>query len=95
MSTGSLSQASQVSSKAREAERKGALRRLELAMNVVGDLERRMGLSERWMPESEQYISAAAYLQNRRFIRAVDELEGLVVQRFFELSKSHLAGTGG
>jgi hypothetical protein len=84
MLTGSLSQASQVSSKAREAERKGALQRLELVMNVVDDLEQRMGLSERWMPESEQYISAAAYLQNHRFIQAVDELEGLVVQQLFE-----------
>jgi hypothetical protein len=34
------------------------------------------------------------YLQNRQFIRIVDKLEGLVVQRLFELSKSHLAGTG-
>jgi hypothetical protein len=83
-----------VSSKAKEAERKAALRKLELAMNVTDDLERRMGLTERWTSDSEEYRSAAAYLDNRQFIRAVDELEGLVVQRLFELSKAHLAGTG-
>jgi hypothetical protein len=83
-----------VSSKAKEAERKTALRKLELAMNVTDDLERRMGLTERWTSDSEEYRSAAAYLDNRQFIRAVDELEGLVVQRLFELLKAHLAGTG-
>jgi len=35
------------------------------------------------------------YSQHREFIRAVEELENLVVQRLFELSKANLASTGG
>lgn len=94
MATGSLSQDKRTMSLAREAERKAALRKLQLAINVADDLERRMDITERWTPQCDQYKSAAAYLQNRQFIRIVDKLEGLVVQRLFELSKSHLAGTG-
>ena len=34
------------------------------------------------------------YSQHRQFIHVVEELEGLVVQRLFELSKANLASTG-
>ena len=34
------------------------------------------------------------YSRQRQFIRAVEELENLVVQRLFELSKANLASTG-
>jgi hypothetical protein len=94
--TGSLPTLSQVSVNARalEAERKSALNRLNLAINAVEDLERRMGLTERWTPAHEEYQKADEYLKNHRFIRAVEALEGLVVQRLFELSKANLSGTG-
>ena len=34
------------------------------------------------------------YSRHRHFIRAVEELENLVVQRLWELSKANLASTG-
>lgn len=91
---GSLSQDQRTMSRVREAEQKAALQKLQLAINVTNDIERRMGIMERWTPECNQYKSASAYLNNHQFIHAVDKLEGLVVQQLFELSKSHLAGTG-
>lgn len=39
-------------------------------------------------------MQAVRYSQERQFIRSVEELEGLVVRRLFELSKANLAGTG-
>jgi len=63
-------------------------------MNVVDDIERRMGITERWLPEDPKYQEGLAYLTNRRFIRAVEQLQGLVVQRLFELAKANIAGTG-
>lgn len=63
-------------------------------MNVVLDLERRLSVETRWTPNDVEYQQASAYLTNRRFVRAVEQLEGLVVQRLFELAKSNLAGTG-
>ncbi|KAG1884479.1 hypothetical protein F4604DRAFT_1878778 [Suillus subluteus] len=41
-----------------------------------------------------EYTLALQYLRECHFVRIVEELEGLVIQRLFELSKANLAGTG-
>ncbi|KIJ65323.1 hypothetical protein HYDPIDRAFT_175258 [Hydnomerulius pinastri MD-312] len=46
------------------------------------------------MPQDLKYVEALQYVQHCTFICAVDELEGLVMQCMFELSKANLAGTG-
>ena len=92
--TGTLSRADAAVARARESERAAAVRKLELQMNVVDDTERRLGVDERWTPGHAEYQRALQYLNNRKFIRAVEALEGLVVQRLFELSKANLIGTG-
>lgn len=71
-----------------------AKNRLDVAMQAVEAIEHALGIEERWMPNSSEYVATQLYVKNRRFIRAVDELERLVVQRLFELSKANLAGTG-
>ncbi|KAG2745458.1 hypothetical protein P692DRAFT_201653893, partial [Suillus brevipes Sb2] len=58
------------------------------------DFERRHGINERWVSSDPQYIQAREYCSQRRFTRVVEELEGLVIQRLFELSKANLSGTG-
>jgi hypothetical protein len=63
-------------------------------MNIVDDFERRHGINERWVSSDPQYIQAREYCSQRRFTRVVEELEGLVIQRLFELSKANLSGTG-
>ena len=80
--------------KARDAERRAALRKLELAMNVANDLERKLGLVNHWTPEDGEYCEALLYIKNRKFFCAVETLEGLVVARLFELAKANLVGTG-
>ncbi|KAF9236938.1 hypothetical protein BU15DRAFT_22291, partial [Melanogaster broomeanus] len=47
----------------------------------------------RWTPESPEYKASIAYAKHHTFIHAVKELEGLIVQQLFELSKANLAGT--
>lgn len=42
-----------------------------------------------------EYVEMHEYSQHHQFIRAVEELKNLVVQRLFELSKANLASTGG
>ncbi|KAG1764991.1 hypothetical protein EDD22DRAFT_978874 [Suillus occidentalis] len=76
------------------AARRAAERRLQVQINVVEDLEIRLGVSERWTPDHEEYVKALEYSRHRHFVRAVEELESLVVQRLFELSKANLASTG-
>jgi len=34
------------------------------------------------------------YITNRKFVRVVEELQGLVVSRLMELDKMNLAGSG-
>ena len=34
------------------------------------------------------------YVNNRKFVRVVEELQGLVVSRLMELDKMNLAGSG-
>ncbi|KAF8592325.1 hypothetical protein K439DRAFT_1610152 [Ramaria rubella] len=93
-SNGSLSQASQAHTRAKEHECWVAHSKLLLAMNVANDLEQQLGLSKRWTPEDEAYQRAAVYLKHCHFIWVVEELERLVVQRLFELSKANLMETG-
>ncbi|KAG1884158.1 hypothetical protein F4604DRAFT_1920002 [Suillus subluteus] len=92
--TQGLRKSVQTVAKAREAEHSAAYHRLVLEMNAVDDLERRMGITERWTREQDEYKHALNSLTNRRFIRVVEHLEGLVVKRLFELAKANLAGTG-
>ncbi|KAG1871676.1 hypothetical protein F4604DRAFT_1881103 [Suillus subluteus] len=73
---------SRASQESREAERSAAYRRLVLEMNA------------HWTREQDEYKHALNSLTNRRFIRVVEHLEGLVVKRLFELAKANLAGTG-
>ncbi len=78
------------------AKRQAASHHLQLALGVVDDFEAHIKLDNhsRWTPNHPSYQAAAMYIKNREFIRAVNELERLVVQRLFELSKANLAGTG-
>lgn len=48
----------------------------------------------RWTPVMPQYIATVKYLSERRYHRALDELQRLVVMRLFELSTMNLAQTG-
>jgi hypothetical protein len=63
-------------------------------MNRADEIERQLKIEERWSAEDPHYLEALKYIDNRTFINAVERLEGLVVQRLFELSKANLAATG-
>jgi hypothetical protein len=63
-------------------------------MNRADEIERQLKIEKRWSAEDPHYLDALKYINNRTFIGAVERLEGLVVQRLFELSKANLAATG-
>jgi hypothetical protein len=60
----------------------------------VEELEQQEGIQKRWTPSNHQYQESKWFLNQRGFVAVVNELEGRVVQRLFELSKANLAGTG-
>lgn len=66
-------------------------RRLDIE---IRELELLMGVESRWTPATQQYIDAVKYLKERKYRRALDKLQGLVIQRLFELHKLNLSRTG-
>ncbi|KAI6013588.1 hypothetical protein BKA83DRAFT_4499963 [Pisolithus microcarpus] len=93
-STSGLNESARQGTNAINAEYASALRKYQLQLNVVANFERQHNIIDRWTPLHHEYINACEYMKHSVFIRAVEELEGLVVQRMFELSKANLAKTG-
>jgi hypothetical protein len=54
----------------------------------------RMDVMERWAPRSPECHEAVKLLHMRKYQRALDVLEGLVVARVFELSKMNHSQSG-
>ncbi|KAJ7214578.1 hypothetical protein GGX14DRAFT_359992 [Mycena pura] len=61
---------------------------------AVQDLELRIGVSARWIPGDADWEAASKMVSERRYRRALDHLERLVISRMFELTKVNMAGTG-
>jgi hypothetical protein len=77
-----------------ETQRRHAIELHSKTLAAVQDLEVRLDISARWTAGDEQWVAAANMLGSRRYQRALDALEGLVVARMFELSKVNMADTG-
>ena len=57
-------------------------------------LEEELIIESRWTIDSPQYQEATAMMTERKYRRALDLLELLVVQRLFQLTKLGMSGTG-
>ena len=68
--------------------------RMERAAQAVDDFERLMTIKTRWQREDAEYVKILEYVNNRKFVHVVEELQGLVVSRLMELDKMNLAGSG-
>ena len=71
-----------------------ALNCLTRAEDHVKDLEQQLNITKPWTSDSPGYIQTALFIQQCKYLKAVDNLERLVVQRLFELTKMNLSGTG-
>ncbi|KAJ7226507.1 hypothetical protein B0H12DRAFT_1205258 [Mycena haematopus] len=77
-----------------ETQRRHALELQEKALAAVHDLEARLEITVRWVPESEKWVAVAAMVGKRRYQRALDHLQGLIIARMFEMAKCNMSGTG-
>jgi hypothetical protein len=57
-------------------------------------IEEASSIEVRWTPDCRQYQEALVTMNERRYRRALDNLERLVVQRLFELTKLGMSGVG-
>ncbi|KAI5985463.1 hypothetical protein EDD15DRAFT_2175880 [Pisolithus albus] len=78
----------------KETMRRHAMENFEKDLRMVQDLEVKLGITKRWVPEDEEWQTAGRLVANRKYQRCLDQLESLIVARIFELSKMNQAGTG-
>ncbi|KAF8574809.1 hypothetical protein K439DRAFT_1624059 [Ramaria rubella] len=62
--------------------------------NELQAVEESLDVGARWTSDSPEYQCATEYVCIRSYQHAVDKLEGLVVQRLFELTKANVSQTG-
>jgi len=63
-------------------------------LKAVQALELKLGIEQRWQPQSTEWQSAGKLVAMRKYQRALDILEGLIVSRMFELTKMNRSQTG-
>lgn len=77
-----------------ETVRRHAIEMHDKDLTAVHLMEKRLNISDRWMPESGEWKAAAERVSMRQFQRCLDSLEGLVVARMFELTRMNMSQTG-
>ncbi|KAJ7814507.1 hypothetical protein B0H14DRAFT_3090103 [Mycena olivaceomarginata] len=70
-----------------ETQQRHAMELRDKVLLAVQDLELRMDLRDQWTPGCAEWSEAAVLVVNRRYQRALDKLQGLVIARLFELTK--------
>lgn len=76
-----------------ETARRHAIESHEKDLRAVQLMEKRLAISDHWMPGSEEW-KGAAEVSMRQYQRCLNTLEGLVVARMFELMKMNMSQTG-
>ena len=77
-----------------EEKRAKGLDTLLVLEETAESFERKLSIHERWTPSCDEWLEAEERFTNREYHRILNELEGLVVSRLFELAKRNQAGTG-
>lgn len=77
-----------------ESERRHARERQDQLLRQVLELEVQMGITKRWTLDTPEYVETARYIHERRYHRALNHLQRLVIQRLFELHRLNLSGIG-
>ncbi|KAG6892945.1 hypothetical protein C0992_011800 [Termitomyces sp. T32_za158] len=68
--------------------------RRETLLIEILDMEQRMNIDSRWTIHHSEYQKTAEYVANRKYEKALDHLQLLVIKRLFELHKLNLSQTG-
>lgn len=77
-----------------ETQRKWASEKVDRLTREVIMMEERMQIQKRWDPSMPEYLETIQYMANRKYHKALDHLQHLVVQRLFELQRLNVSGIG-
>lgn len=77
-----------------ETARRHCLENHAKDLNAVQALELKLGIQQRWQPGSTEWQNAGRLVAMRRYQKALDTLEGLIVAQMFEFAKMNRSQTG-
>ncbi|KII92210.1 hypothetical protein PLICRDRAFT_104028 [Plicaturopsis crispa FD-325 SS-3] len=77
-----------------ETTRRHAVENYEKDLKAVQVLELKLDIQVRWVATDPEWQNAGRLVAMRKYQRALDSLEGLIVARMFELSKMNRSQTG-
>ncbi|KAF8338602.1 hypothetical protein F5887DRAFT_920026 [Amanita rubescens] len=77
-----------------ETKRRHLLEKRANVLNVVQQLEIKLDIQHRWTPDFPEWDRAKQMVEKREYQRCLDRLEGLVVQRIFEMTKMNMLQQG-
>jgi hypothetical protein len=61
---------------------------------AVQELEEKLEISDRWTTESPKWMTTVAEIKQKKYQKALDAVELLVVEQIFELTKMNQSQTG-
>jgi len=67
---------------------------IDCATHTVDTLEEQLCIGMQWKWDDAEYVKMLDYINNRKFVCVIEDLQGLVVSRLIELDKMNLAGSG-
>ncbi|KAJ7796124.1 hypothetical protein B0H14DRAFT_3093428 [Mycena olivaceomarginata] len=77
-----------------ELARRHAREKVDRDLEAVQELEEKLGISDRWTSESLQWTATVQQVKQKKYQKALDAVELLVVERIFELTKINQSQTG-
>ncbi|KAJ7805132.1 hypothetical protein B0H14DRAFT_3091661 [Mycena olivaceomarginata] len=77
-----------------ELARRHARAKVDRDLEAVQELEEKLGISDRWTSESPQWTATVQQVKQKKYQKALDAVELLVVERIFELTKINQSQTG-
>ncbi|KAJ7074925.1 hypothetical protein B0H15DRAFT_792589 [Mycena belliarum] len=77
-----------------ELARRHGKEKVSKDLECVQELERVLEIGERWTTTSPEWVSTVVEVKKRKYQLALDELELLIVERIFELTKMNQSQTG-
>jgi hypothetical protein len=77
-----------------ETQRRQAREKVVELNNELLDMEVRLHIEKRWDAFTPAYCETIERINQRQYLRALEEIQKLVVQRLFELHRLNLSNIG-
>ncbi|KAJ6479843.1 hypothetical protein C8R45DRAFT_1054447 [Mycena sanguinolenta] len=77
-----------------QAARRHAIEQRNCDLELVQALEVKLGIARQWTSASHEWVSAWASVKDFKYQEALDEIERIIVERLFKMTKINQSGTG-